>query len=1200
MTMNTPDRHVPLWRKALKITLWTIMAAVLAVAAVIICAVGVLDSRHLTAIANRTANNLLDADVSIGRVELSLWGHMPFVRLEVDSVTVLSGPIMRLADHDRERLPAWADTLLTIDRFSGGINLAALLRNRIELHDVDFDGPGINIATLDESVSNYLIYASADTAASESGPLPDISINRFSINRPRPVRYHNAQTDEHFEVYLSSVSLSNTETPAYRLDIGGRLESPSLALYNLDRLSFGADGRMDWRPSSPTELELRDFRLRADFLEAVVNAHVDFGHDIVVRDYDLELGRMGIERICRVLPDSLRRAWQLTPDKFETDLAIRFAARSTAPFNLTTDSLPHADIELTIEPGRLRYGRSDFRSISGQVSASLHGNDPNLATFTATGLRVAGPATDLTLDATASEVLTDPLVRGTLRGHSELSRLPERLTALARGYLSGTLTADISFDGRLSMLSPERFHLLKVTGDIDAHRLYYLSADTSNMVTVHDACLKFGTNTRISSDGHVADSLLTAVIRVDSAALLHNIYSMRLTGLTLGVGADNRRRSADTTVIVPMGGRLELGAFYFTSLSDTVVFNLRDASGRVSMTRYRGEMRRPMFELDLGISHMATGNSNTRFMLSNSHLHARAHKLPRRPMPPAVKATADSLRRANPYLPADSVYRYAVLKHRREHRKGAYPRIHPEYTEAEAEIINWGTSKTVRRLLLGWSIDGSLTAERAGVFTPYFPIRNRVRDFNLTFNNDSVCLHNVRYKAGHSDFVLSGRITNLKRGFTSQGFRSPLKINFDVVSDTIDINELANSTFRGSAYAAADTVGRERHKFDLEALEAAEAAGDAQFEREVGRYVEGAPDSVAPLLIPRNVDIRLDMRADHVLYSDLMFHDFSGLLLAYRGAINLHHLTAASDAGSLNLSALYSAPTARDLKFGFGLQVDDFNLEKFTRLVPAVDSIMPLLRDVSGTVDADIAATCDLDREMNLLLPTLSAAIRLQGDSLALIDKETYRTIGKWLLFKDRQSNIIDHMNVEATISDNHMELYPFEFDIDRYKLGVQGYNDLALNFDYHIAVLKSPLPFKFGINIKGNPDKYKIRLGRARFKRQEAARTVSIVDTARVNLLRQIENIFRRGVSGSQFARVNVAPTPEAASIDLEADTISHADSLVFIREGLLPAPPAPEGDKTDKDRKPGRKRGKKPKDKPTSMTDGVLPRQPRPQHHT
>ena len=34
----------------------------------------------------------------------------------------------------------------------------------------------------------------------------------------------------------------------------------------------------------------------------------------------------------------------------------------------------------------------------------------------------------------------------------------------------------------------------------------------------------------------------------------------------------------------------------------------------------------------------------------------------------------------------------------------------------------------------------------------------------------------------------------------------------------------------------------------------------------------------------------------------------------------------------------------------------------------------------------------------------------------------------------------------------------------------------LALNFDYHSAFLKSPLPFKFGINIKGNPDKYKVR----------------------------------------------------------------------------------------------------------------------------
>lgn len=273
------------------------------------------------------------------------------------------------------------------------------------------------------------------------------------------------------------------------------------------------------------------------------------------------------------------------------------------------------------------------------------------------------------------------------------------------------------------------------------------------------------------------------------------------------------------------------------------------------------------------------------------------------------------------------------------------------------------------------------------------------------------------------------------------------------------------------------------------------------------------------------------------------------------------------------------------------MQVERFNIEKFIKLMPAIDSIMPLLRDFGGIIDADVAATCDIDDAMNLELPSLEAAIRISGDSLVVIDPDTYKTIGKWLMFKDKQSNIIKHMNAEMTIKNNMMQLYPFIFDLDRYKLGVQGHNDLNMNFDYHVAVLKSPLPFKFGINIKGNIDDYKIRLGKARLNERQVASSVPIVDTTRVNLMAQIESVFRRGVDNSRFARLNIMSAPSAATIDLNADTISHADSLIFIKEGLIPAPlPPAAADETDEAKSNKEKKKNKNKNKKKNKDTAII----------
>lgn len=238
---------------------------------------------------------------------------------------------------------------------------------------------------------------------------------------------------------------------------------------------------------------------------------------------------------------------------------------------------------------------------------------------------------------------------------------------------------------------------------------------------------------------------------------------------------------------------------------------------------------------------------------------------------------------------------------------------------------------------------------------------------------------------------------------------------------------------------------------------------------------------------------------------------------------------------------------------GLGLQLEKFNIERFLRLVPAVDSLMPLMRDFSGIINADIAATVDLDSAMNMELPTLDAAVRLSGHDLAFIDPETYRTIGKWLRFRDKADNRIDSMSVQMLVSDNQMQIFPFQFNIDRYTLGVIGSNDLNMNFNYHISVLKSPLPFKFGVNIKGNPDSYKVRLGGAKYKPGMAAERLDMVDTVRVNLIDQIQNVLRRGVRNSRFARLNSDEMRRAGRVRLNEDTLSREDSLILVNQGII-----------------------------------------------
>ena len=506
-------------------------------------------------------------------------------------------------------------------------------------------------------------------------------------------------------------------------------------------------------------------------------------------------------------------------------------------------------------------------------------------------------------------------------------------------------------------------------------------------------------------------------------------------------------------------------------------------------------------------------------------------------------------------------------------------------TDSLSEVIDFGTSKFLRRLLTRWDLHGTLTSNRARMFTPYFPLRNRLRNIDISFNNDSLILNNIQYKAGRSDITFSGEITDMRRALTSRRQRVPLKIRFRSISDTIDVNQLANTAFTGAAYAQSFARDIRLDSEDEDRLDSI-----------IGAHVADAPQAMAPLLIPRNIDLELKCNARNVLYSDLLMHNMTGSMLAYDGALNLNRLKAYTDIGDIGLSALYMGANADSLSFGFGLQIDRFKLHKFLDMVPAIDSIAPTLRNFSGIISADIACTTPIDRHMDFRLDQLDAAIKLSGQDLVLLDPETFKSISKWLLFKNKKRNIIDSMSVQMSIDKGMLNIYPFIFNIDRYRLGVLGHNDFNLNFDYHIAVLKSPIPFRFGINIKGTPEKYKVRLGGAKFNEKTPLKQEAFVDNTRINLMRQIENVFRRGVRGANMRSLQLDRAPEAAGINLQEDALTAADSLELYRQGMIPEPPAslaqpaPDNNKATKNKKG--KKDKKSTKKTSSKDQAYIPR--------
>lgn len=1140
-TTDTTQQQTPKPRKSVvkrifKVLGWTIVSLLLLIVIALASVVWILSPERLTPIVNDVANKFVNnSQVNVERVELTFWRSFPQLRVDIDSLTVTSHVLDSI---DQSIVPADCSQLLSIDHFHGGVNVVSLIKGKIEVYDVELYRPAVNIVALNDSVTNFDIFPSSapDTTASEPiTSLPEIALDRFVIADALPIRYRALADSIDAGIIIKSTQFEGNNAPQYTLSFIGNASALLPPTVIEPDVPVGINGSINWNPANPLCISVSDFDINIAELNSTLNASLDLSQQPTVNALDFKINRLSLADAMTHVPAAYKKPLEI----INTDLTVSIGAVLTKPYVLTDSVLPSLDATINLHEGHLTLGNSHKPlTISADVAANIVGNNLDASVINVKSCKVNGASIKADLNATLTSVMSDPAIKGHFNGNIYFNSLPAVARRLIPGKVTGSLDANTSVDLRLSHISKTGFHKAKLKGQASLRNFTF--TDSTTDFYTRTSTFRFGNNNSFVRDNHRVDSMLTASVKIDTASVAYSGMKVRIKDFLAGIGCKNDGTILDSTTVTPIGGTIKISSLVFSS-NDSMRVRLRDIKCRASLRRFNDNAKVPQLSLSMDANRISYGDPLNRLNLSGGKIDLTAHIRPRRQMSPRIKARFDSIAQANPDLSADSVYRLIM------------PRRQVQVTvQSNDEILDFALDNSAKDLLRRWNVTGSISAKRGRVFTPYFPLRNSLSDVNVALTTDSVIFRNIKYKVGRSDFRINGRIDNIRRALTSRTGRTPLELNLHVSSDTIDVNQLAEAAFAGAAFAEKAKSGN---------IVIANTENEDSLQAAMEQLTDTS--TMAAILIPKNLTASFSMRARNIMYADMHMTKFRGSVMMRNGAINMHKLSAATDMGSIDLSALYNAPDKQSMNFGFGLQIKELQLDRVLHMLPAVDSIMPIMKNFDGIINADIAATSDIDSTMNFVLPSLNAAIKLYGDSLVLLDADTFKMLSKWLMFKNKKDNIINNVGVEILVENSMLELFPFMFDIDRYRLGVMGHNDMAFNFDYHVSVLKSPLPFKFGLNASGNPDDMKIRVGKAKFKENMVTKSMAIVDTTRINLLNQIENVFRRGV---KLGKMQIDRKGQSAMIkdNVDADTISHADSLLLIREGLLPQTAVPTTDST------------------------------------
>ena len=507
----------------------------------------------------------------------------------------------------------------------------------------------------------------------------------------------------------------------------------------------------------------------------------------------------------------------------------------------------------------------------------------------------------------------------------------------------------------------------------------------------------------------------------------------------------------------------------------------------------KGKETIPYLNLSSSNQSVSVRESVNRYSASGATINVAAHPVTvenktRR------KHLLDSLQKVYPDVPRDSLLRKAFIRNRK-----TLPDFLSE-KDFQKKDIHISLGESASKYIRDWNISGNLKVASGKVITPYYPLENNLSSLSGKFNNNSITLSSLTVNSGQSDLSLSGTLTGLKRALTSKR-GGLLNLDMNVNSSVIDVNEILLAVNAGKQFVPPGENVALTGVDDKTYLNAVQD----------GAVVDTTGSSL--IVLPANLNAKVAVSAGTVRWSSLETSFVSTNLEMKERCLQATNTFAMTNMGEAFLEGFYSTRTKKDLKAGFDLMLSNITAEKVIELFPAVDSIMPMLQAFKGLLDCEMAATTSIDTDMNLILPTLMGIIKIDGRNLSLSESSDLDKLRKTLRFKDRDSSYIDKMSVRGLIKDDQLEIFPFILDVDRYTVALSGVQQFDQNFKYHVAAIKSPVPFKFGVNLRGIFSDWKWKLGKAKFKSTKIPLFDDQVDGVRVNLVNAIHNIFERGV---------------------------------------------------------------------------------------
>lgn len=360
-------------------------------------------------------------------------------------------------------------------------------------------------------------------------------------------------------------------------------------------------------------------------------------------------------------------------------------------------------------------------------------------------------------------------------------------------------------------------------------------------------------------------------------------------------------------------------------------------------------------------------------------------------------------------------------------------------------------------MLHKWNPRIKMTMEQGNVEMLEEPII--IPQLDMDFSLGRFNINDCRVEIDNSDIMLWGDVYNIGAYLEGTGL---LTGELFLESDYVDVNKLMSLT------------GADEQKTEV------------------------VKDTISsgPFMVPKGIDLTLYTNLSEINFNDNIFNNVGGDVTVRDGVVVLQELGFSSKAAEMQLTAIYKTPSLEDRFMELDFHLLDIEIDELIDLIPAVDSIVPMLKAFSGKAQFHLAAETYLEPDTKEhgdyypVMSTLIGAAAIEGQNLVVLDNEVFNSIKKKLLMSKDAKNVVDSLDVELQVLRDKVDLYPTRLKMDRYEAIVSGRHNINkdLSCSYNVSLIDCPLPIRLGVTVSGpingiaeSPLKH-IKVGKAKY----------------------------------------------------------------------------------------------------------------------